>query len=261
MIRRRPLAVVAVGGHALVRSDGDADLPLHVHETTIATTARSLGEMARRHRLVVVHGNGPAEGPLGYDLDRHLASVVRASRVVTLLNQVVVDPDDPAFTDHGPGVVPAPSPAPQEIVDMETIRLLVEAGLLVVCSGGGGVPVVRSGAGLTSVEAVVDRDATAALLATGLGADLLVLLTDVAGVYHDWETDHARLLTRTTPSDLADRQFPAASMAPKVAAACVFVSGTGRGAVIASLDQAADAAAGYAGTWVLPDEPLGHRAA
>jgi carbamate kinase len=241
MIRRRSLAVVAVGEHALLGPG--ASRPTKELEANLARAARSLAGLSRHYRLAVIHGNGPYEspGPLGHLLDRHLASAVHASRVVTLLPQVIVDP--------------------LEVVELETIRLLVEAGLLVVCSGGGGVPVVRGAGGLTSVDVVLDKDATAGLLAAGLGADLLLLLTDVAGVYHDWGTEEARLITRTSPAQLADQAFAADSMAPKVAAACRFVETTGRAAIIASLDEAVDAVAGRAGTWVLPDEPVGRRAA
>jgi carbamate kinase len=249
MIRRRPLAVVALGGSTLLPGDGGGAV-------AVAVAARSLAELSRAYRLVVIDGNGPHEGqgPLGHALDRSLASVVHASRVVTLPTQVVVDPGAPGLAD------PA-TPEPQEIVELETIRLLVEAGLLVVCTGGGGIPVVASDGGLDAVDAVVDRDATAARLAADLGAELLVLLTDVDGVYQDWGTEDATLITRTSPGELAERPFAAGSMAPKVAAACRFVETTGRAAVIAAIGDAADAAAGHAGTWVLPDEPLGRRAA
>jgi carbamate kinase len=254
MIRRRPLAVVALGDSALLRRGGSGNA--RGEAANIAMAARSLAELSRTHRLVVLDGNGPHErqGPLGHLLDRHLASVVHASRVVTLVPQVVVDPSDPACAAPG-------TPVPREVVELETIRLLVEAGLLVVCAGGGGIPVVASAGGLEAVDRVVDKDATAALLAADLGAELLILLTDVAGVYQDWGTDEARLITRTSPAELAERPFATESMAPKVTAACRFVERTGRAAVIAAVDDAADAAAGHAGTWVLPDEPMGRRAA
>jgi carbamate kinase len=229
-------------------------------EANVAAAAGSLAELSRTHRLVVVHGNGPwagNESMTGFLLDQKLAALVRGSRVVTLLSQVIVDGADPAFA----APTSPPTPVPQEVVELDTISLLVEAGLLVVCAGGGGLPVVRVAAGVHGVEAVVDMDATAALLATLLGADLLVLLTDVAGVYHEWDTDDATLITRTSPAELAEQTFAPGSMAPKVEAACGFVKATGRAAVIAAPADTVDAAAGHAGTWVLPDEPMGRRAA
>jgi carbamate kinase len=313
MIKRRPLAVVALGGNALLRRG--EPLSAQAQEANVAAAARSLAELSRTHRLAVTHGNGPqvgllalqsesyravapypldvlgaeSEGMIGYLLDRHLAGIIGGSRVVTLLTQVIVDPDDPAFANPTKPIGPVygeaaaarlaaergwdmrsdgewfrrvvPSPAPQEIVELETIRLLVEAALTVVCAGGGGIPVVRTGWGLGGVEAVIDKDATAALLAAGLAAELLVLLTDVDGVYEDWNTNQARLISQTTPAELATRSFAMGSMAPKVAAARSFVSATGRPAVIGALADAAAVVAGTAGTWILPDRPVDSRAA
>ena len=139
------------------------------------------------------------------------------------------------------------------ILELEVLRLLVEHGIVPVCAGGGGVPVARGeGGALEGVEAVVDKDRTAALLARELQADLLVLLTDVEGVFEGFGTDRARLVQRATPAELRALDLPAGSMAPKAEACIEFVDATGREAAIGSLEQAADVVAGTAGTRIVP---------
>jgi carbamate kinase len=125
----------------------------------------------------------------------------------------------------------------------------VRAGVLVICAGGGGVPVVREGALLRGIEAVIDKDLTAALLAERLDADVLLLLTDVEGVLVDGAP-----LASATPEELAALGLPAGSMGPKALAAAQFATHTGRRAAIGSLGDAAALAAGAAGTQVrLPE--------
>jgi carbamate kinase len=160
-----------------------------------------------------------------------------------------VKPDGP----HWRRVVP--SPEPQRIVQLEAIRTLLDSGFLVVCAGGGGVPVVETLEGHRGVEAVIDKDYTAALLAAELGADLLVLATDVDAVYADFGTPAQRAVLRATPEGLRAGQYPAGSMGPKVEAACRFVEQTGGRAVIGSLDQLSEMLDGSAGTQVYPDGP------
>jgi carbamate kinase len=146
-----------------------------------------------------------------------------------------------------------PSPSPLRLVAPSPICALVDSGALVICGGGGGIPVARSDDGLVGVEAVVDKDLTSALVAEALGADLLVLATGVDAVYDGWGTDTPVALRRESPVSLASRQFAEGSMAPKVAAACGFVSRTGRRAVIGALDAIPDLVRGTAGTRVGPD--------
>jgi carbamate kinase len=219
------------------------------------------------------------EGMIGYLLEQGLGNELPGRAVATLLTQVVVDPADPAFADptkfvgpvydagtaqtiaaqHGWTVRPdgehwrrvVPSPEPQRLVELPTIRLLVDAGVLVVCVGGGGVPVRATPDGaLHGVEAVVDKDLAAALLARELEADVLLLLTDVPGIEVERGTPSAHLLRDTTPSALRRLALPAGSMGPKAEAAARFVEATGRPAAIASLTQAGDALRGMAGTIV-----------
>ena len=154
------------------------------------------------------------------------------------------------------------SPEPLAIVELATIRALVGAGAVVICAGGGGIPVIRGDDGLLrGAEAVIDKDLTAALLARDLGADALLILTDVTNVELGFGTasaapdraDHSRSLTR--------RGVPAGSMGPKVEAACRFVEATGKPAMIGSLDEAGDLLRGKRGTIVLPTGPSGSQSA
>ncbi|HET8952352.1 MAG TPA: carbamate kinase [Solirubrobacteraceae bacterium] len=221
------------------------------------------------------------EGMIGYLLDQELVNALGARPVATLLTQVIVDPGDPAFEkptkfigpvyteerarqlavarhwavaadgDHWRRVVP--SPEPRGIVELSTIRLLVEAGVLVVCGGGGGIPVVVDHDGrLHGVEGVIDKDLAAALLAEGLGADALLMLTDVDGVQVNWGTPQARRLSEISVGELAGMTFAAGSMGPKVQAAIRFADRTGHMAAIGSLADAAEILHGRRGTRVHP---------
>ena len=219
-----------------------------------------------------------SEGMIGYLIEQELANCLPERDVVTLLTQVVVDADDPAMAapskpigpvyppskaaalrrrgwavardgDHVRRVVP--SPVPRRIVELRAIRLLVEAGVLVVCAGGGGIPVVEtSSGGLAGVEAVIDKDLAAALLADALGAEALLLLTDVDAVQTGWRTPAARPIRRASPATLRRHRFEPGSMAPKVEAACRFVETTGGIAGIGALADAAAILTGEAGTMV-----------
>jgi hypothetical protein len=136
-------------------------------------------------------------------------------------------------------------------VEIETVRALADAGALVVCGGGGGVPVVRSDSGeLTGVEAVVDKDLTAAELAITLKADRLLVLTDVPAVFRDYGTPAAEPLRAIDVSGLSAMTFPAGSMGPKVEACIRFVKASGQPAAIGALTEAADVLAGRAGTTI-----------
>jgi carbamate kinase len=144
-----------------------------------------------------------------------------------------------------------PSPEPLDILELVAVRVLVEAGVLVVCTGGGGIPVVIGpGGGLRGVEAVIDKDLSAALLARRLAADLLLMLTDVTAVERGRGSASARPMGRTTPAELRALEFEPGSMGPKVEAACRFVEATGRRAAIGALADAAEIVRGEAGTLV-----------
>lgn len=299
------LIVVALGGNALLRRGEPLDA--EVQRRNVKTAASAIAELAREHRVVVTHGNGPqvgllalqaaayegaepypldvlgaeSEGMIGYLLEQAVANELRDRDVATLLTQVVVDPQDPAFdrpskpvgpvydhetaqriaSQHGWSMAPdgdqwrrvVPSPTPRAIVELHTIALLVDQDVVVVCAGGGGVPVtLDEGGAYRGVEAVVDKDATSALLAAELGADRLLLLTDVEGVAAQWGTPDAHLIRSSDPDAIERQVFAAGSMGPKVAAACRFVRDSGGTAAIGALGDALAVLEGTAGTTIAP---------
>ena len=131
------------------------------------------------------------------------------------------------------------------MIETRLIRNLVNSGAVVICAGGGGVPVIRNEKGqLQGAEAVIDKDLTAAVLAEDLEADALIILTDVDGVYEGYGTAQARMVKRATPMRLREMGLPAGSMGPKVEAACRFVELTGDMAAIGRLEDALDIIAG-----------------
>src|SRR5207244_10504983 len=133
----------------------------------------------------------------------------------------------------------APSPRPERVVETRAIRLVLNSGAVVVCAGGGGVPVIRDADGhLQGIEAVVDKDHTTALLAEALEADVLLLLTDVPAVLRDFGRPGESPIRRASPLVLRRERFPAGSMGPKVAAACRFVELTGDMAAVGALRDA-----------------------
>jgi carbamate kinase len=222
------------------------------------------------------------EGMIGYVLERELANALGARQIVALLTQVVVDGQDPAFaaptkpigpvyreeearrlaTERGWVVAPdgsgwrrvVASPHPLAIVELAAIRILLDAGVIVVAAGGGGIPIVVDGNGARhGVEAVIDKDWSAAVLAHALGADALLLLTDVPAVQLDWGTPDARPLAHSSPNELAALRFEPGSMGPKVDSACWFVSQSGKPAVVGAISDAVAMLRGDAGTRIEPD--------
>jgi carbamate kinase len=220
-----------------------------------------------------------SEGMIGYLLEQELMNALPGRPVATLLTQVSVDAGDPAFAEPSKPIGPvydepagqrlaaergwtlAPdgngvrrvvaSPEPRAMLELATIRLLIGAGVLVVCAGGGGIPVTITAEGVIhGVEAVVDKDRAAALLAEQLDASALLLLTDVPRVVAGWGTTAAVELSRATPTELREMSFPAGSMGPKVEAACRFAERTGGLAAIGALDDAEAILAGRAGTQI-----------
>jgi len=145
------------------------------------------------------------------------------------------------------------SPAPRRIVEISTIRHLVAEGFIVICAGGGGIPVHMTPEGaIRGVEAVIDKDRTSALLAVETGADALLLLIDVDGVYEDFGTSRSRRLERISAAEAQDLNLDPGSMGPKVAAAAHFAQMTGALAVIGALGEAEAMLAGAAGTRIVP---------
>ncbi|GAB3212033.1 carbamate kinase [Marinactinospora thermotolerans] len=221
------------------------------------------------------------QGMIGYWLLQALQNALPGRQVASLINQTLVSMGDPAFQNPTKFVGPVydeaearrlaeergwvvkpdgahwrrvvPSPRPQRVVETRLIRLLLSSGAIVVCAGGGGVPAIRNEEGLLAgVEAVVDKDLTASLLAEALEADALLLLTDVPRVMENFGTPHQREISNATPGQLRAMEFPAGSMGPKVEAVCRFAEITGDMGAIGSLTQAAEILAGTAGTIVTP---------
>jgi carbamate kinase len=221
-----------------------------------------------------------SDGMIGYLIEQELGNVLPFEKpLATLLTMVEVDPDDPAFQNPTKPIGPVyeeaeahrlasergwsiardgarwrrvvPSPHPLRIFELRPILWLLEKGSVVICAGGGGIPTMyRPDGSLTGAEAVIDKDRASALLARQLEADLLVLATDVEGVFSDWNGPNQKLIERTTPEELAAVDFPPGSMGSKVEAASEFTSATGRRAVIGALERIEALVAGTAGTQV-----------
>ncbi|MEW6488714.1 MAG: carbamate kinase [Thermodesulfobacteriota bacterium] len=325
MNRRRgaPLCVVSLGGNALLRR-GESGTIEEQFEHARTCTAQISRMLRQGRRVVVTHGNGPivgnivirneaarntvppmplyicdadSEGGIGFMIQQtlynHLRRHERARPVVTLITQVVVDPDDPAFAaptkpigpwytageaarleaEKGWRVVRArpggegeegrayrrvvPSPRPLRIVEAAVIRRLAREGVVVIAAGGGGVPVAEGPEGeLRGVEAVVDKDLATAVLARELGAEAVLILTDVDRVYLDFGQADQRGLGEVSVAELkeyrAQGHFPPGTMGPKVDAALEFLEAGGREVVITSPELAVEAMQGRAGTRIVP---------
>ncbi|HHZ02516.1 MAG TPA: carbamate kinase [Tissierellia bacterium] len=303
--------VVALGGNALGNT-------LEEQEEAVKHTASAITDLVESgYEVVITHGNGPQVGminnafteygkvdykfpsmPLsmcvamsqayiGYSLQNALREELLRrginKEVTSVITQVVVDENDPAFNrptkpigsfmteeeaekarkkgmvvveDSGRGyrrVVP--SPKPRDIVEIETIKLLLEKGQIGIVCGGGGIPVVREGNSLKGVGAVIDKDLTASLLAEKINADTLVILTAVEKVAINFGKPEEKWIADLTIEEaekyIESKEFAEGSMLPKVIAAISFVaSNKGRKALITSLEKAADGLAGSTGTWI-----------
>jgi carbamate kinase len=228
-----------------------------------------------------------SQGQIGYLLQVTIGDVFyergMERPVAAVLTFTRVPPDDPAFQNPAKPIGPhyeeaeakrlaaergwhvaggpegqwrrvVPSPKPYSIVEAPVIRRMAESGVVVIGCGGGGVPVIEEGPRLVGVEAVVDKDLASAILARDVEAEVLLICSDVEGVYEAFGTPEQRLLERLTPAEalegLADGSFPAGSMGPKVEAAATFVQGRGGRATICALDDAPEALRGKAGTTI-----------
>lgn len=225
------------------------------------------------------------EGMIGYMIEQELGNLLPFEQpFATVLTMVEVDPADPAFEEpskpigpvyeeaearrlaarHGWSIAPdgehwrrvVPSPLPQRVFEIRPIRWLLERGVVVICTGGGGIPTMYQDDGaLIGAEVVIDKDRASALLARELEAGMLVLATDVDGVYVDWGTPEARRIPRATPDEVCAHDFAVGSMGPKVEAACAFVRETGGCAAIGSLADLGRMVEGEAGTLIVAEHP------
>ncbi|MBR5458061.1 MAG: carbamate kinase [Burkholderiaceae bacterium] len=298
--------VVALGGRALLKRGELMSAANQI--SNLEHVAATIKDAAIRHQLIVTHGNvsqlgwlslqsealakevpvlpfdalsAQTQGMLGYWLMQALKNVLPHRAIASLVTQVGVSLNDPAFKHpthcFGPvwdevcakrlmaergwtmmfdgrywrRVLPAPRPV--QIVEIDAIRTLVEAGVLVIAGGGGGIPVVVDDGHLQGIDALIEKDETASLLALSLKAKRLVLATDIDGVYEGWLDVEPRRITRAHPFALMAMDFPTESMGAKVKAACDFVMNTGHEAVIGSLDDLDVLVEGQSGTVVTLD--------
>ena len=308
-----PTAVVAMGGHAFMQPGEHGTHAEHVRNARLISR-RLMTLVNRGYRLVITHGNGPqvgslllrdemtggdlgrtpldvlvaqTEGSLGYYLQQAMLNELRAHDVrrfvVTVVTQVIVDPQDPAFgrpakpvgphmtqeiaeqrrVDLGWAVAPhpdgrgwrrqVPSPVPLRVLQRDMIRQAAGRGSIVIACGGGGIPICKDqDDDYVGVEAVIDKDLTSGILATDVGADLLIILTAVDQVWLRFGQPDQVSLGAVTLAEceryIAEGHFPAGSMGPKVQAIFNFLQRGGRRALITSADRLNDAMDGRAGT-------------
>lgn len=306
--------VVAIGGHSLL----SPDLPPTVanqFEVTREAMKPIADLLVRGEQLVLTHGNGPqvgfmqlrselardtlpevpldslvadSQGAMGYMIERGLRAELRQrghdGRVVTIVTEVEVDADDPAFdapnkpigrfyeqaeaealaaergwelmVDPKRGVRRVvPSPAPKRIVQLPTIEQLAELGITVICCGGGGIPISRNEAGqIRGHEAVIDKDRVSMLLAVRLGSPQFVITTSVDRVYVDFYSDEPTAIAELTRDDVVEMakqgQFAAGSMAPKMEAAVDYLAAVDGEVIICLPEELQQAIDGDAGTHI-----------
>lgn len=322
-IPRNPqkLAVVAFGGNALLRPEDRGTQEEQIARAKQA--ARWLAEIVRHgYKLIVVHGNGPqvgniliqneeastkippqsldvcvaqTEGSIGFMLQQAirnrlesigLGSSSTSGEVATILTEVEVDVNDPAFKRPTKPIGPfftryraealerdlgwtmredagrgwrhvVPSPRPLRILNIRTIASMLDSAAVVVAAGGGGVPVVKGRDGQwRGIEAVIDKDYASALLAADLDADLFIILTGVPKVAIDFGKPEQRFVERLTVAEaekhLADGQFPPGSMGPKIDSAIQFVKAAKKQVLITDVDVLREALEGEDGTVIVP---------
>jgi len=299
--------VVALGGNALLRRG--QELNAENQRENIRVAAKQLAAVHANHQLVIAHGNGPQVGLLalmdeaykavdpypldvlgaetvgmiGYMIEQELGNIIPPNdHIVTILTQILVDPEDPAFANPTKPVGPVydraeaerlrrekgwsiaqdgdhyrrvvPSPQPQRIIEINAIRMLVDEGIVVICAGGGGIPTAYDEEKkLYGVEAVIDKDLASGLLARGLDADCFVMLTDVSGIYAEYGAPGQRVIRAAHPDALEKMQFDPGSMGPKVTGACEFVRTSGHISAIGRLSDLEKIVAGEAGTLISND--------
>lgn len=294
--------VIALGGNALLKRGEPLSAENQLSNVRLAS--EQMSRVVAGNEVVIAHGNGPqvgllalqgaaykavdsypldvlgaeTEGMIGYLIEQEMGNhLPEEVPIATVLTQVEVSKDDPAFqnptkpigpvyekaeaeklaTEKGWDIAPdgdkfrrvVPSPRPQRIFEIRPVKWLLERGTVVVCAGGGGIPTCYDSEGkLHGVEAVIDKDLCSALLAEQLTADYLVIATDVDGVYLNYGSDNAQKITKAHPDALIKEGFAAGSMGPKVQAACEFVQKTGKQAVIGALQDIEQMLKGEAGT-------------
>lgn len=309
-------ALIAIGGNSLIRAGERGTIEEQL--ANAHATARSIVQLvASGWRVVITHGNGPQVGAallrseraagevythpldvcvattqseIGYLLQRAMEFELReiglTTPVMTVLTQVRVDENDPAFKNPTKPIGPfyskkvaeekqkklgwhvvedssrgyrrvVPSPEPVEVFEQDIIRRILNLGMIVIALGGGGIPVIqREGNTVEGSEAVIDKDRASALLASGLGVDLFIISTDAAQVYTNFKKPSQRGLTSVTAGELQalydEGQFPPGSMGPKIQSAIRFLRSGGKEVIITSYEFLLDALEKKAGTHITP---------
>ncbi len=310
--------IIALGGNAIIPV-GASGTYYDQYQVTKGTMRQVAGLAEEGWQIVVTHGNGPvvgnivlrndagyekygiapmplfvcgadSQGGLGYMIQQNLQNAMLLqgldTPVATVVTQVLVDRDDPAFANPTKPIGPfytreqalelaerfgwtvvedanrgwrrvVPSPRPRRVVELEVIRRMIEAGVVVIACGGGGVPVVTCEEDrLEGIDAVIDKDRASALLAGMIGADVLMIITQVDRVYRAFGRPEQEALPELTASEaaelLAAGEFPPGSMGPKIESAVEFLRGGGSEVLITDPEHLAAACRGEAGTRIVP---------
>ncbi len=316
---KRKIALIAFGGNAIL-PDNQKGLQSEQMKNAQKAAGLMIHIVKKGYDLIIVHGNGPqvgnlliqmeesitkippfsievcdamTEGSMGYMLEKALTNELRKNSVdkdvVTLITQVVVDREDPAFDNPSKPIGPfyseyrasilkkekkwrmiedagrgyrkvVPSPKPIDVVPKYVIRDLVHTGKIVIAAGGGGIPVIINGNGLfQGVEAVIDKDYTASLIAREAKAELFIILTNVNRVYLDFDKPDKIPLPVMTVDEareyMAQGQFPAGSMGPKIEAAADYIENGGERALITSASHLKASLINRSGTRIIPGLP------
>lgn len=294
--------VIALGGNALLRR-GEA-MTAENQRQNVKIAAEQISKVYPNNELVIAHGNGPqvgllalqgaaytavepypldvlgaeTQGMIGYMIEQEMGNLLpEDTPIATLLTQVEVDKNDPAFQKPTKPVGPVyskeeaeklakeknwdiapdgdkfrrvvPSPRPKRIFEIKPVQWLLEKGAVVICAGGGGIPTYfPTPDRLEGIEAVIDKDLCSSLLAQELKADLLVIATDVDSAYINWGKPDEKAIAAAHPDDMEAFNFASGSMGPKIQAACEFAKATGNVAVVGSLSDIEAIVRGEAGT-------------
>ena len=233
--------------------------------------------------ICVADSQGGIGSMMAESLNNELKKLSLDKIATVIITHVLVEGDDPAFLEPAKPIGPyysderadqyvkqgwqmlnipgrgwrrlVPSPRPKKIIEVEAIKAMFERGFVPIASGGGGIAVIEDNKGLKGVDAVIDKDLSASLLARELSLERFIILTDVDGVYLDWESVHRKRLERLTVNEakayLVEGQFPHGSMGPKIEAALEFICAGGREVIIAKPEDLAAAVEGRAGTRII----------
>jgi len=305
---QKPVLLVALGGNALIRKGEEGTIQQQFKN--LAVPIRQIAKLSQEYRIIITHGNGPqvgnlllqqesctavpklpleilvaqTQGQIGYMIESTLDSQlmdlgIHVKPLISLITYVVVDENDPAFSDPSKPIGPAykrkkdvpkgypvrktpkgfrrvvVSPKPVTIIEKREIKKLINADFIVICCGGGGIPVVREGRAFQGVDAVIDKDLASAKLAEEVGVDIFLIATDVPAVALNYgaaeETYLRKMSIKEAKRHLTAGQFAAGSMRPKIEAAIQFTHRKGKRAAITSVEEILSAVKGKGGTQIV----------